>query len=226
MWQRCKKWVRNTFIVLLVLPMVFVALFRVIDPPIWGWQISRTFFPPEGYRERPLHTWVDIDDISPNMILAVIASEDQKFPRHYGVDLRALFKVLMDAAKGGPARGASTITQQTAKNVFLFPSKTYVRKAYELYIALLLELGWGKARIMEVYLNVAEFGPGIYGVEAASQHYFGISAKQLSKTQAARLAVILPNPYKMQPVPLTDYVSERSRWVLRQMNNLGTIRLN
>lgn len=115
--------------------------------------------------------------------------------------------------------------KQTAKNVFLFPSRTYIRKAYELYIALLLELIWGKERIMEVYLNVVEFGPGIYGVQAASKHYFGVYAHQLTRYQAAQLAVVLPNPYKIQPVPMTDYVQKRVDWVLRQMRNLGQISL-
>ncbi len=112
------------------------------------------------------------------------------------------------------------------KNVFLFPSQTYIRKAYELYIALLLEVIWGKERIMEVYLNVIEFGPGIYGVEAASQYYFGISANRLSKVQAAQLAVVLPNPYRIKPTPMSDYVNKRTLWVVSQMNNLGYNSIN
>lgn len=159
------------------------------------------------------------------MQLAVIATEDQKFPHHYGVDFESLFDVISEAGDHGPSRGASTITQQAAKNVFLFPSHSYVRKAYELYFALLMELMWSKERILEVYLNVVEFGPGIYGAEAAAQNYFGVSAKQLSKWQAARLAVVLPNPYRIKVYPQSDYTARRTRWAMNQMSNLGSVQL-
>ncbi|NMT56773.1 monofunctional biosynthetic peptidoglycan transglycosylase, partial [Vibrio parahaemolyticus] len=122
-----------------------------------------------------------------------------------GVDFDSLFKVISESGENGPSRGASTITQQTAKNVFLFPSHSYVRKAYELYFALLMEAMWSKKRILEVYLNVVEFGPGIYGAEAAAQNYFGIPARQLSTRQAARLAVVLPNPYRIKVCPQSSY---------------------
>jgi monofunctional glycosyltransferase len=225
MSRRLKSLIRNFVIILLGTPIVLVLLFKFVDPPTWGWKISRTFFPPKGYPERVQHNWVPLYSISDNMQLAVMAAEDQKFPDHWGIDLDALFKVISKSGKNGPTRGASTITQQTAKNVFLFPSQTYVRKAYELYIAALLEMIWGKKRIMEVYLNVAEFGPGIYGVDAASRHYFGVSARRLTRYQAAQLAVVLPNPYRMKPVPMTNYVRQRTQWVLRQMNNIGAIAL-
>ncbi len=216
-----KKLLINLILILIGVPILLVIFLKFVNPPIWGWKIARTLSPPEGYPAHTAHTWVPLSQINPNMPLAVIASEDQNFPYHFGVDFNALFSVLSE--KGAPSRGASTITQQTAKNVFLFPSHTYVRKAYELYLALLLELIWGKERIMEVYLNVIEFGPGLYGVEAASEHYYGHSAKHLTRTQAARLAVVLPNPYRIKPVPLTEYVRQRSQWILRQMNNLGAI---
>jgi monofunctional glycosyltransferase len=222
---RLKSFIRRLVVILLAAPIVLVILFKFIDPPFWGWEISRTLFPPHGYPARIEQTWRPLHAISKNVPLAVIASEDQRFPQHWGLDIHALIAVVSAAGRDGPERGASTITQQTAKNVFLFPSQTYVRKAYELYIAFLLELIWGKNRIMEVYLNVIEFGPGIYGVEAASQHYFGISASKLTRHQSAQLAVVLPNPYHMKPAPMTDYVSQRTQWVLRQMNNIGVITL-
>jgi len=207
------------------LPVVLVLIMKFVNPPFWGWQISRTLFPPQGYPEYSQHKWVSIDDTSSILPLAVMASEDQQFPNHWGIDIHALLSVIRESGENGPKRGASTITQQTAKNVFLFPSHTYLRKAYELYIALLMELIWGKERIMEVYLNVAEFGPGIFGVQAASQHYFGVSAKKLTAYQAAQLAVVLPNPYKIRPAPMTGYVQQRVNWVLRQMHNLGPLTL-
>ena len=204
------------------LPLVMVVILKFVNPPTWGWQVSRTLFPPKGYPEQTQHQWVSIDYTSPSLPLAIMASEDQRFPYHWGVDVSAILSVISSSGDQGPKRGASTITQQTAKNIFLFPSHTYLRKAYELYIALLIELVWGKERIMEMYLNVVEFGPGIYGVQAASEHYFGVSAHQLTPYQAAQLAVVLPNPYKIQPIPMTPYVQQRVHWVLKQMSNLGS----
>lgn len=221
--SQLRVWLLRGVALLLILPIVLVCVLKYVNPPIWGWQMSRTFFSPQGYPDTPLHQWRPLDQISSSMPLAVIASEDQTFASHWGVDVNSLISVIKESGDAGPQRGASTITQQTAKNVFLFPSHSYLRKAYELYIALLLELIWGKERIMEVYLNVIEFGPGIYGVEAASQHYFSRSARSISRQQAAQLAVVLPNPYRMQPTPMSGYVYQRTQWVLRQMRNLGTV---
>ncbi|WP_087019069.1 monofunctional biosynthetic peptidoglycan transglycosylase [Thaumasiovibrio subtropicus] len=223
LFRSLRKWLFYTAAFFLLAPIVLVVLFKFVDPPIWGWKIHRALFPPEGFPSQTVHEWVSLSAISPHMPQAVIASEDQRFAQHRGVDVDALQTVIREALDGKGARGASTITQQTAKNVFLFPSQTYLRKAYELYLALLLEWIWGKSRIMEVYLNVIEFGPGLYGIEAASQNYFAISAEQLSRQQAAQLAVVLPNPYRIKPVPMSQYVQQRSRWVLRQMNNLGEV---
>ncbi len=223
--RKIKRMLITVFALAFGVPIVLVFLFKFVNPPFWGWEISRALFPPESYPKNSQHQWVPLSEISSSVPLAVVASEDQRFPQHWGIDVNALASVIKSSGQDGPERGASTITQQTAKNVFLFPSRTYIRKAYELYIALLLELIWGKERIMEVYLNVVEFGPGIYGVQAASKHYFGVSAHQLTRYQAAQLAVVLPNPYKIQPVPMTDYVQKRVDWVLRQMRNLGQISL-
>ncbi|HHX8652740.1 monofunctional biosynthetic peptidoglycan transglycosylase [Vibrio diabolicus] len=225
MLKRLKSFLFKMVLILLIAPIVLVGVVKYVDPPIWGWKLSRIVVPPKNYPDSSQHEWVSLSRISKNMQLAVIATEDQKFPHHYGVDFESLFDVISEAGDNGPSRGASTITQQAAKNVFLFPSRSYVRKAYELYFALLMELMWSKERILEVYLNVVEFGPGIYGAEAAAQNYFGVSAKQLSKWQAARLAVVLPNPYRIKVYPQSDYTDRRTRWAMNQMSNLGSVQL-
>ncbi|WP_440873073.1 monofunctional biosynthetic peptidoglycan transglycosylase [Vibrio diabolicus] len=225
MLKRLKSFLFKMVLILLIAPVVLVGVVKYVDPPIWGWKLSRIVVPPKNSPDSSQHEWVSLSRISKNMQLAVIATEDQKFPYHYGVDFESLFDVISEADDNGPSRGASTITQQAAKNVFLFPSRSYVRKAYELYFALLMELMWSKERILEVYLNVVEFGPGIYGAEAAAQNYFGVSAKELSKWQAARLAVVLPNPYRIKVYPQSDYTARRTRWAMNQMSNLGSVQL-
>lgn len=221
MLSRLKRLLLRLILILLLIPPVLVAGGWVIDPPVWGWQIHRTLFPPKDYPSRAAHDWVPLSQISPNMQLAVIASEDQHFPTHHGVDINAVLTILKQTGTDAPARGGSTISQQTAKNLFLFPSRTFLRKGVELYFTLWMELLWSKARILEMYLNIVEFGPGLYGVEAASQTYFGIPAKRLSAQQAAQLAAVLPNPYRMQPAPMTSYIRQRARWIRQQMRQLG-----
>ncbi|MDF2153024.1 monofunctional biosynthetic peptidoglycan transglycosylase [Vibrio sp. CAU 1672] len=221
MLKRLKSLLASAVMLLLLVPVLLVGVVKYIDPPVWGWKISRMISPPSGYPEYSQQEWVPLSGMSQHIQLAVIATEDQKFPDHFGVDFESLFQVIAQAGDNGPARGASTITQQTAKNVFLIPSHSYARKAYELYFALLMELMWSKQRILEVYLNVAEFGPGLYGVEAAAQNYYGIPAGQLSPWQAARLAVVLPNPYKIKVLSHSDYTRRRTSWALAQMHNLS-----
>lgn len=169
--------------------------------------------------------WVPIQQISPNMVRAVIASEDNLFTHHWGFSQKAIQQAWEDNKSGKRIRGGSTITQQTAKNVFLTPSRTYVRKAFELYYSLLIECIWGKERIMEVYLNVIEMGDGIFGVEAASEIYFNTTAKNLTKSQSALLAVCLPNPHKMSPAHPSAYVRKRQAQILVLMPKLGKIEL-
>ncbi|BBB31641.1 monofunctional biosynthetic peptidoglycan transglycosylase [Neptunomonas japonica JAMM 1380] len=167
------------------------------------------------------HTWVDLEDISQWMPLAVIASEDQGFVKHWGIDTQALMTALKDYRKKGSLRGASTISQQTAKNLFLWNDRHYMRKVLELGLTLGLEGLWSKRRIMEVYLNIAEFGDGVYGVQAASQHFFGIKARYLTRTQAAKLAAVLPNPKKYNAGRPSTYIRKRVVWITRQMRQLG-----
>ncbi len=167
------------------------------------------------------YQWVNAKKISPNATSAVMASEDQHFPEHSGFDLDSIQSSIDVYVDGGKLRGASTISQQVAKNLFLTPSKSFIRKGIEAWFTLLIEALWSKERIMEVYLNIAEFGDHLYGIEAASQHYFGVSAKNISRPQAALLAATLPNPILLKAAHPSSYVLRRQRWILRQMSNLG-----
>ena len=197
----------------LLLFVIVLFLFRFVPLPTTSFMLQSQY---------PVkHTWISIDKLPTYMPLAVVASEDQRFPDHLGVDFAAISKALSQYDDGDGLRGASTITQQTAKNLFLWSGRSFVRKGLEAGLAVSLEALWGKKRILEVYLNIAEFGKGIYGVEAASQHYFGRSASKLTMNQAARLAVLLPSPRTRNPNALTYYLRQRVDWVERQMQQLG-----
>ena len=204
-----------------VMIVMVVLLLRFVDPPTWSWKLQREFDPPAGYPEQSRHRWLSLKQMAPSVQLAVIAAEDQRFPLHHGIDLDAITDALQDADRGKRLRGASTLTQQTAKNLFLWSQRGYTRKLLEAGFALLLELVWDKRRILEVYLNVVEFAPGVYGVGAASEYWFQTSAESLTERQAARLAAVLPNPWRYRAEPPTPYVAERSRWIERQMDQLG-----
>jgi monofunctional biosynthetic peptidoglycan transglycosylase len=196
---------------LLLILILFV--FRFIPPPTTAFMLQSPY---------PVtQDWISIDELPSHVPLAFVSSEDQRFPNHYGVDFAAISKALSQYDDGDGLRGASTITQQTAKNLFLWSSRSFIRKGLEAGLALSLETLWGKKRILEVYVNIAEFGQGIYGVEAASQHYFGRSASKLTINQAARLAIMLPSPRTRSPNDLTFYLRQRVIWVERQMQQLG-----
>jgi monofunctional glycosyltransferase len=210
-WVWFISW-RFVLVVLLLLLLLLLAL-RFVPPPTSSFMLQS----PYGVRQ----VWIDIDKLPSHVPLAVVASEDQRFPQHFGVDMAEIKKALAQFDDGDGLRGASTISQQTAKNLLLWPGRSAVRKGLEAMLALSLELIWGKKRILEVYVNLAEFGKGIYGVEAASQHYYGKSARNLTVNQAARLAVLLPSPRKRDPRQLTPYLSQRVSWVERQMRQLG-----
>jgi monofunctional glycosyltransferase len=167
------------------------------------------------------YSWVSLEHISPNLPLAVVASEDQKFPDHWGFDVAAIEKAYALNQHSHKIRGASTISQQVAKNLFLWSGRSYFRKALEAYFTVLMESCWPKRRILEVYLNVAEFGYGIYGAEAAAQHFFHKSAARLSRADAAALAAVLPNPQRFSPTAPSHYVQQRREWILGQMQALG-----
>ncbi len=170
--------------------------------------------------------WQPLERISPYLVQAVIASEDQRFLSHSGFDLKAISKAYTNNRTGKKQKGGSTLSQQTAKNVFLWPDGSYFRKAIEVYFTLLIELFWSKERIMEVYLNVAEFGPGVYGAEQAAQMYFHKPALRLTSREAAMLAAVLPAPRQWDVAHPTAYLLQRRRWIMQQMRNVGSIKLN
>ena len=201
--------------------ILITLIFRFINPPITPLMMIRVVEQiADGEKPTLKKDWVSIDEISTNMKLAVIASEDNNFESHFGVDFKAIQKANKLNQKGKKIRGASTITQQTAKNIFLWPARTWVRKGLELYFTGLVEVIWGKKRIMEVYLNMIEMGDGIYGVEAASQEYFHKSASKLSRSEAAAIAAVLPNPRRWRPDRPTPYIQKKKGWIQWNMNNV------
>lgn len=215
------KYIRYGLILFFGSSILFTILYRFINPPVTPLMLIRVVENlTDGKKPSLSKDWVSLSEISPNLTLAVIASEDNNFESHYGVDFKAIEKAKKLNAKGKKIRGASTITQQTAKNVFLWPARTYVRKGLEVYFTGLIELFWGKERIMEVYLNVIEMGDGIYGAEAASQKYFHKPAKKLSRAEAASIAAVLPNPRKWRPDKPTAYIAKKKAWILWNMNNV------
>jgi len=206
--------------------IALVVIFKFIPVPITPLMIIRCGEQVVGGKELRLkHDWVSLDEISRNLPLAVVCSEDQNFLNHSGFDVKAIERSL-EASKRGAKRvkGASSISQQTAKNVFLWPGRSWVRKGFEVYFTVLIEFVWGKERIMEVYLNSIEMGNGIYGAEAAARFYWKTTAKNLSRTQAAAIAAVLPNPRKYSANPPGPYVQRRISWIVSQMGKWGTIR--
>ena len=179
-----------------------------------------TFF--RGERQTVIrYHWVGWKSISPQMRLAVVAAEDQKFPQHWGFDFESIADAVEHKTAKGRIRGASTITQQVARNLFLWQGHSYVRKGFEAYFTVLLEFLWPKRRILEVYLNIAEFGEGIYGVYAAAQTFFGKRPIELQTQEAGLLAAVLPNPVRLHPRNPSAYVRERASWIEEQMSHLG-----
>lgn len=204
----------------IVLSIGLVVLFKYVPIPATPLMFIR-YFENTNETNSWKHDWVSIDKISKNIQLAVICSEDQKFLEHSGFDIEAIEKAYENNKKGKRIRGASTISQQTAKNVFLWPDRSWLRKGLESYFTFLIENIWTKERILEVYLNSIEMGPGIYGVEAASQYWFKKSASNLSAYEAAAIASILPNPRKYRANPATNYIQKRKQWVVKQMQYYG-----
>lgn len=206
----------------LVVTVGFVFMFRWVPVPLTPLMVIRCLEQRSENREMVLkHDWVELDKISPRLQLAVVCSEDQNYLKHFGFDFGAIEKAVKDNGEGKTLRGASTISQQTAKNVFLWPGRSYLRKAFEVYFTLLIELIWSKERIMEVYLNSIEMGDGVYGAEAAARYWFHKSASQLNKDESAAIAAILPNPRKYVANPPGPYITKRKEWVKRQMSYWG-----
>lgn len=211
-WRKIVKWGVVCLGGLLLLPYVLTLLYTVVPPPASALMILRLF---QGVR--PHYEWVAMDAISPNLARGVIASEDQRFCTHSGIDWVAVNNVLESEA----SRGASTITMQTAKNLFLWPGRSYLRKALEVPIAYWIETLWSKRRILEIYLNIAEFGSGIYGAEAAAQHHFKKSAKDLTRREAALLVAVLPSPLQRNASKPGRTTTRIANLVQRRMAGIG-----
>jgi monofunctional biosynthetic peptidoglycan transglycosylase len=215
---RFLKWFAIVFVVFSIISTI---LLRFVPPPVTPLMMIRVVEAiAENRTPRIDKHWDSLDEISPAMTLAVIASEDNNFESHFGIDFKAIQKANKLNQKGKKMRGASTITQQTAKNVFLWPARTWLRKGVELYFTGLIELVWSKKRIMELYLNVIEMGDGIYGVERAANVYFHKSAANLNRSEAAAIAAVLPNPRKWRPDRPTPYIQKKIRWTLSMMNKV------
>lgn len=214
-FSRLWRIIKRTLIFLFIFQLLYIFILKWVDPPITITQLVSVLKGDGLARD-----YVSISEISSNARLAVISSEDQLFPDHDGFDFKSIEKAMKHNQKSKSLRGASTISQQVAKNVFLWQGRSYIRKGLEVYFTFMIELIWGKKRILEVYLNVSEMGRGVYGIEAAAQKNFGKSARKLSRNEAAMIAASLPNPKIYTVKPLSRHVASRSGWILIQMRNL------
>lgn len=203
-------------------PAAVLLVLRGVDPPTSSFMILTAIRLHEKQPGAEIsHRWVDLDDIAACMPLAAVAGEDQTFPTNHGFVWSAIERAMRHNAHGGPVHGASTLTQQTAKNLFLWPAKSYTRKAVEAYITLWMDLLWSKRRVMEVYLNIAQFSDTAFGVQAAAEQLFHTSAAHLSRSQCATLAAVLPAPDRYDAAHPGRHVADRRAWIMHQMQNLG-----
>jgi monofunctional biosynthetic peptidoglycan transglycosylase len=214
---RCARALLWVILAWLALSIALVVALRWLDPPTSAFMLRERVVADARVR----HRWVDWSGISAHAKVAVIAAEDQRFPDHAGFDLASINDALEDMERGRRVRGASTISQQVAKNLFLWPGQSWVRKGLEAYFTVLIELLWSKQRILEVYLNVAELGRGVYGVGAASDAFFHKSPARLNASEAALLAAVLPSPKRMRVNAPSRYVRSRQQWIQNQMRALG-----
>ena len=213
--------IKKAIFLFLAISVVWVLIYRFINPPITFLMIQRAVERKTDGKDFKIDkSWLTVEDISGNLKKAAIAGEDINFLNHKGFDFKAMETAFVKNKKGKKIRGGSTISQQTAKNVFLWPGRSYIRKAFEAYFTVLIELLWGKERILEVYLNVIEMGDGIYGAEAAAQSYWGKSANSMSKSQAALLIAVLPNPRRWSPARPSRFVYYKQSLILRNMRSL------
>lgn len=210
----------------IAVPTLQLIAYRFVNPPFTWLMLERKFLPDPGKEIKALrHNSVDLEQINSQMVFAVLAAEDQSFLEHNGFDLEAIGKALRHNKNHRRKRGASTISQQTAKNAFLWESRSWVRKGLEVPFTLGIESFWGKRRIVEVYLNVAEFGPGVFGVEAASQYWFKVPAKRLTRRQAALLAASLPSPRKFNLRAPSAFLSSRADWIEQQIGYMDQMQV-
>lgn len=218
-----KKWILKPIIYFTAFTILLVFAFRFLP-------IGRTGLIYQRYVEQNIFNkypynyakdWVSLKDVSPKLKLALVCSEDQLFKYHHGFDFNAIQKAFHHNAKSEKKKGGSTITQQVAKNVFLWPGRSYLRKALEAWFALWIEMLWSKERILEAYLNIIEFGNGIYGCEAASNRFFNKSAVNLNAEEAALLAAVVPGPLIYSVKKPSNYIKKKQKWILRNMRRLG-----
>ena len=220
MWNSVRKWIFYTVGILLLIPALIIVSLRWVDPTHSAFILRHNLnVHLNSSGDLASHIWVDIENISPHMAVAVIAAEDQRFPNHIGIDFKEISKALSDT--DGEFRGASTITQQTAKNLFLWPGRSYIRKGLEAGLALIMELFLSKQRILELYLNTAQTGKSSFGVAVPSKNVFNKSAGRLNRYEAARIAAVLPNPVKFSIEKPSAYVLKRQRWIMKQAGQLG-----
>ncbi len=227
-WKKAKHWMKIAVLSFFGSTIFFVILYRFVPVPVTPLMITRLFEQLGDGKSMKLNKdWESIDKIE-NLPLAAVAAEDAHFKDHWGFDGDAMWKAFKYNQKknGKKIKGGSTISQQTAKNVFLWQGRTYLRKALEAYFTLLIEIFWSKERILEVYMNVIEMGDGIYGAEAAAQKYFHKPASQLTRSEAAAIAAIFPNPRKWNPVKRTNYIEKRKRIIRRNMDIIGDLKFN
>jgi monofunctional biosynthetic peptidoglycan transglycosylase len=223
-FQKLKSFLWKGMLWFFGISILLVLIFKWIPVPFTPLMITRAVEQKmEGKEMTCSHDWVPLEDISNNLQKAVIASEDGNFLKHSGFDFKAMQKAFKNNNRGKKLKGGSTISQQTAKNVFLWQGRSYVRKGLEAYFTFLIELIWGKERIMEVYLNSIEMGNGVYGAEAASEYWYRKKAKDLTKNQAAGIAAILPNPRKYKATNSSSYIEKRKNKIVRIMNQIGKI---
>jgi len=211
-------------VILFLISLVMVLFLRFIPPVASAFMVGKYcegLFA-SGNRTSIWYDWVDRRHISPHMALAAVAAEDQRFPEHFGFDFRSMAYALKERENGGSLRGASTISQQVAKNLFLWKDRSFIRKGLEAYFTVLIEVLWPKRRILEVYLNIAEFGDGVYGVEAAANRFFHKPSSRLTRRESALLSAVLPNPIKLKVAAPSVYVIQRTQRIERQMRNLGS----
>lgn len=226
-WAFIWKLIKRIVLWFFILSIGSVILFKWIPIPVTPYMLQRCIAQKmEGNDMKLKKDWVSRDEISPYLELAVVCAEDQNYLKHNGFDFGAIDKAIkynekMEDKGKSKRRGASTISQQTAKNVFLWHGRSWIRKGFEVYFTFLIELLWSKERIMEVYLNVIEFGDGVYGAEAASMEYLGKHASQLTPSDAALMGIVLPNPRKFSVAHPSTYVRSRQAWCLQQMRYWG-----
>jgi monofunctional biosynthetic peptidoglycan transglycosylase len=221
--RRRWRWLLALPLLALLATVLQVLVLRFVDPPFSAFMAARQLSAwSQGDRDYGIaYDWRDLDRIAPSLPLALVAAEDQNFPVHHGFDFKAIEKARRNNARGRKVRGASTISQQVAKNLFLWSGRSWVRKGIEAWYTVLIEALWPKQRILEVYANIAEFGDGVYGAQAAARSFFGKDASRLSPAESARLAAVLPNPRRYDARNPGPYVQRRSNGIQRQMRHLG-----